>query len=271
MKPRGLTTELYGQNLWDRHEHREQGHASQQATKQRVGVQSMYISLTAALVAITAVLGNVENKKYIELGALALGVFGCLCIWLQINLIFYHNQAHSFIDAVLKKSNGSGNAGLPFKFSLLGLPRTATFWFIIAMGLIALGCFSTWLRGPPWPLYAPPDKPQVKKPVVPPVVVAPIPPVEKPVVAPISPAEAAAKLDRLAASEPQKLNWRVSIVDLLDLLNRDSSLEARKWFAAKLGCPKEKMGDPAQMNMWLHKIVLQKYAENGGNIPTELL
>ena len=80
-----------------------------------------------------------------------------------------------------------------------------------------------------------------------------------------------ARLEKLAASNPQKLNWKVSIVDLLKLLGIDSSFSARKGLAVELGCPPEKMADSAQMNMWLHKTVLQKIADNGGNIPKELL
>jgi len=80
-----------------------------------------------------------------------------------------------------------------------------------------------------------------------------------------------AKLEGLAASHKEKLNWKVSIVDLMKLLGLDSSLVARKGLASELGCPAEKMGDSAQMNMWLHKTVLQKLADNGGNIPKELL
>lgn len=79
------------------------------------------------------------------------------------------------------------------------------------------------------------------------------------------------KLEGLAASNSQKLNWKTSIVDLLKLLDLDSSLQARKELATELGCPADKMNDSAQMNMWLHKTVLQKLAENGGNIPKELL
>lgn len=79
------------------------------------------------------------------------------------------------------------------------------------------------------------------------------------------------KLEGLAAGHPEKLNWRTSIVDLLKLLDLDSSLQARKELASELGCPPEKMGDSAQMNLWLHKTVLQKLAENGGNVPPELL
>lgn len=80
-----------------------------------------------------------------------------------------------------------------------------------------------------------------------------------------------AKLEGMAAANREKLNWKVSIVDLLKLLGLDSSLAARKELATELGCPASKMGDSAQMNMWLHKTVLQKLAENGGNIPKELL
>ena len=75
----------------------------------------------------------------------------------------------------------------------------------------------------------------------------------------------------MAGAHGEKLNWKTSIVDLLKLLGLDSSLAARKELAAELGCPAEKMGDSAQMNMWLHKTVLKKLAENGGNIPADLL
>lgn len=80
-----------------------------------------------------------------------------------------------------------------------------------------------------------------------------------------------AKLDGLAALNPEKLNWKVSIVDLMKLLGMDSSLAQRKELATELGCPADKMADSAQMNMWLHKTVLQKLADNGGNVPKELL
>ena len=87
----------------------------------------------------------------------------------------------------------------------------------------------------------------------------------------ISAVDVVGKLEGLAAQNPQKLNWKTSIVDLMKLLNLDSSLTARKELATELGCPADKMGDSAQMNMWLHKTVLQKLAANGGNIPKELL
>lgn len=87
----------------------------------------------------------------------------------------------------------------------------------------------------------------------------------------ISVVDVMAKMESLATAHPEKLNWKVSIVDLLKLLGLDSSLAARKELAGELGCPAEKMGDSAQMNMWLHKTVLQKLAANGGNIPADLL
>ena len=92
-----------------------------------------------------------------------------------------------------------------------------------------------------------------------------------PAVSAISKVDVVAKMESLAAANAQKLNWKVSIVDLLKLLGLDSSLDARKGLATELGCPSEKMADSAQMNIWLHKIVLQKIADNGGNIPTDLL
>lgn len=87
----------------------------------------------------------------------------------------------------------------------------------------------------------------------------------------ISQVDVVAKLEALSAANAQKLNWKVSIVDLMKLLGLDSSLAARKELATELGCPADKMADSAQMNVWLHKTVLQRLADNGGNIPRELL
>lgn len=80
-----------------------------------------------------------------------------------------------------------------------------------------------------------------------------------------------AQLEQKAAANSQKLNWRTSIVDLLKLLDIDSSLTARKELATELGCPANLMEDSAQMNMWLHKAVLARIAANGGNVPADLL
>lgn len=87
----------------------------------------------------------------------------------------------------------------------------------------------------------------------------------------VSVVDVVAQLEERAAANAQKLNWRVSIVDLLKLLDLDSSFAARKELAAELNCPAELMDDSAKMNTWLHKTVLAKIAENGGNIPQELL
>jgi Domain of unknown function (DUF3597) len=106
----------------------------------------------------------------------------------------------------------------------------------------------------------------------PPVAQAPIPmPVEPPPPTPIAVVDVVAQLEGWAAATPQKLNWKTSIVDLLKLLELDSSFAARKELATELGCPVDLMGDSAKMNVWLHKTVLQKIADNGGNIPNELL
>jgi hypothetical protein len=80
-----------------------------------------------------------------------------------------------------------------------------------------------------------------------------------------------AQLESRAAANPQKLNWRTSIVDLLKLLDIDSSLTARKELATELGCPPELMGESAKMNTWLHRAVLARIAANGGNVPQQLL
>jgi hypothetical protein len=87
----------------------------------------------------------------------------------------------------------------------------------------------------------------------------------------MSQVDVAAKLDGLAANHAEKLNWKTSIVDLLKLLDIDSSLSSRQELAKELNCPADKLQDSAQMNMWLHKAVLQKLAENGGNVPADLL
>ena len=80
-----------------------------------------------------------------------------------------------------------------------------------------------------------------------------------------------AQLEKRAAANSQKLNWRTSIVDLLKLLDIDSSLGERKALAKELGAPESVMGESAEMNIWLHKEVLKRIAANGGNVPANLL
>ena len=89
-------------------------------------------------------------------------------------------------------------------------------------------------------------------------------------VAPPPVVDVAAILNDLAKKNPEKLDWKKSIVDLMKLVGMDSSFTARKQLAAEL----HYTGDPndsASMNIWLHKEVLRKLAENGGKVPQELL
>ena len=79
----------------------------------------------------------------------------------------------------------------------------------------------------------------------------------------------AAVLTDLASKNSQQLNWRTSIVDLMKLLNLDSSLNARKELAQELHYSGD-MNNSAAMNIWLHKQVMQKLADNGGKVPDDL-
>ena len=96
--------------------------------------------------------------------------------------------------------------------------------------------------------------------------------------APAAPAPAAAPpvvdveavLEGLASKYSHKVNWRYSIVDLMTLLGMDSSLSQRRELAHELGYTGD-TGDTATMNIWLHKQVLKKLAENGGKVPADLL
>jgi hypothetical protein len=88
--------------------------------------------------------------------------------------------------------------------------------------------------------------------------------------APSGPVDVGATLDKLAASNREKLDWKHSIVDLMKLVGMDSSLSARKSLAADLHYTGD-TNDSASMNIWLHKEVMKKLAENGGRVPAELL
>ncbi|MES2688460.1 MAG: DUF3597 domain-containing protein [Pseudomonadota bacterium] len=78
-----------------------------------------------------------------------------------------------------------------------------------------------------------------------------------------------ALLDDMASKNSQKLNWKTSIVDLMKLLDLDSSLGERKELATELGYTGD-MNDSAAMNIWLHKQVMNKLAANGGKVPADL-
>ena len=96
-------------------------------------------------------------------------------------------------------------------------------------------------------------------------------PQSPPAAAPASaaPVDVAAIMDNLAAQSSERLDWRRSIVDLMKLINLDSSLAARKELAQELSYTGD-MNDSASMNIWLHKQVMAKLAENGGRVPDEL-
>jgi hypothetical protein len=102
------------------------------------------------------------------------------------------------------------------------------------------------------------------------------PPAAAPVPMPSAPKPAppvvdiALVMEGLAAKNSEKLDWKRSIVDLMKLAGMDSSLNARKELATELHYTGD-MNDSASMNVWLHKEVLKKLAENGGKVPPELL
>jgi hypothetical protein len=81
--------------------------------------------------------------------------------------------------------------------------------------------------------------------------------------------DVAAVLTDLASKNKEKLDWRNSIVDLMKLLKLDSGLSARKELAKELNYTGD-MNDSARMNVWLHKQVMVKLAENGGKVPDSL-
>ena len=85
-----------------------------------------------------------------------------------------------------------------------------------------------------------------------------------------APVDVDAVLSNLAEKNPQKLNWKTSIVDLMKLLGIDSSLENRKELARELGYTAD-LNDSASMNIWLHKRVMQELEKNGGKVPASLV
>jgi hypothetical protein len=85
----------------------------------------------------------------------------------------------------------------------------------------------------------------------------------------LSEVDVAGILNKLAAEKNERLDWQRSIVDLMKLLDLDCSLSARKDLAKELHYSGD-MTDSATMNIWLHKQVMKKFAENGGKVPEEL-
>ena len=78
-----------------------------------------------------------------------------------------------------------------------------------------------------------------------------------------------AVLAQAAAEKGEQLNYKTSIVDLMKLLDLDSSLDNRKELATELGYTGDKDGS-AEMNIWLHKAVMQELEKNGGKVSAEL-
>jgi hypothetical protein len=91
----------------------------------------------------------------------------------------------------------------------------------------------------------------------------------QPAATPIPVVDVDAVLTQMQAGSGQQLNWRTSIVDLLKLLGLDSSLDARKELASELHYTGN-AEDSAAMNVWLHREVMQKLAQNGGKVPEDL-
>ena len=77
-------------------------------------------------------------------------------------------------------------------------------------------------------------------------------------------------MEAAVKAKGQKLNWRTSIVDMMKALDLDSSFSARKELAKELGYTGD-TGDSATMNIWLHKALMKKLAENGGKVPSDLM
>lgn len=94
-------------------------------------------------------------------------------------------------------------------------------------------------------------------------------PVTPPPVTPLSGVDVAVVMDSFVSESGQKLDWRVSIVDMMKALGMDSSLDHRKQLAGELGYTGD-TNDSASMNIWLHKEVLKALAANGGTLPSSL-
>ena len=98
---------------------------------------------------------------------------------------------------------------------------------------------------------------------------APAAPAPTPQTAPAQSVDVEAVLSGIASKKGSDLNWRTSIVDLMKLLDLDSSLANRKELATELGYTGEKDGS-AEMNIWLQKAVMRELEKNGGTVPANL-
>ena len=87
--------------------------------------------------------------------------------------------------------------------------------------------------------------------------------------APAQPVDVDAVLADLASNKGEKLNYQSSIVDLMKLLDLDPSLANRKELATELGYTGAKDGS-AEMNIWLHRRVVDELEKNGGKVSAAL-
>jgi hypothetical protein len=94
--------------------------------------------------------------------------------------------------------------------------------------------------------------------------------VETAAATPAEPFDVAGYLNDLGSKSREKLDWQVSIVDLMKLVGMDSSLSARKQLAQELSYDGD-TSDSAKMNIWLHKQVMHQVAKNGGKLPDTLV
>ncbi len=94
-----------------------------------------------------------------------------------------------------------------------------------------------------------------------------------PTPAPLTEVDVEAVLTEMAANNSEDLDWKKSIVDLMKLVGMDSGYGDRKELALELGYTQEDINSKgsAEMNMWLHKEVMRRFAENGGRVPSDLL
>ena len=161
-----------------------------------------------------------------------------------------------------------------------GSPRSAVIPLINgAIGMSIFGAIKKAIFGDRGPLGgqfsgkpapAPTPTPTPRPAVVPTATPTPAAPTPAPQAAPAAPVDVEKVLTDLAAKKGgPDLNWRTSIVDLMKLLDIESSLANRKELAVELGYSGAKDGS-AEMNIWLHKAVMRELEKNGGLVPAGL-
>jgi len=127
-----------------------------------------------------------------------------------------------------------------------------------------------WDRAKAGPGHKPQKQPDVVTPTSAPMTAPAQPPIVAQAPQPATqPVDVAGILDFMNDQRDQKLNWRTSIVDLMKLVGLESSLAERKELADELGYTGDK-SDTATMNIWLHRQVIQKIVDNGGQMPSDM-